>query len=275
VEGARPPRPPRPRGPGDHIGQAILRYQLGISTADIFAETTLTDLDVLPVRYLFRDYPDMPALERRALDLCAGPVLDVGCGAGSHALYLQDRLGLPVTALDRSPLSTEACRRRGVRDVVCKDIWAYTGGPYATILLLMNGAGICGTLRRLPRLLTRLGALLAPGGQILLDSGDLINLFDRDEDGAVVIPAEAPYYGEVAFTVHYEGAVDPPFPWLYVDPSTLSNVCAAHGFRCDIVLRVEDEYLARITPADPPPSLAALPFAATALLASQVYGAAG
>eukprot|EP00667_Euglena_gracilis_P018537 EG_transcript_19692 len=72
-------------------------------------------------------------------------------------------------------------------------------------------------------------------------------MFDRDEEGGVLIPGDVPYYGEVQFTVHYRGATDPPFAWLYIDPRTLSNVCYHHGFECELLVQAGEEYLARIT----------------------------
>ena len=86
----------------DLFGQAILDYQQGQYTEDLKTETSISEEDVLPLPYLFRDYAQMPLLEQQALQMARGRVLDVGCGAGSHALYLQNERGLEVTAIDLS-----------------------------------------------------------------------------------------------------------------------------------------------------------------------------
>ncbi|MBM3315487.1 methyltransferase domain-containing protein, partial [candidate division WOR-3 bacterium] len=65
-------------------------------------------------RTYFSEYRDWPGFEKRAMRLVRGRVLDVGCGAGRHALYLQSR-GFDVTGIDSSPLAARVCRRRGVR----------------------------------------------------------------------------------------------------------------------------------------------------------------
>ena len=50
----------------------------------------------------FTEYQDWSRLERRAIELVKGRILDVGCGAGRPALYLQQK-GFDVTGIDNSP----------------------------------------------------------------------------------------------------------------------------------------------------------------------------
>ncbi len=85
----------------DLLGKAMLDYQKGLYDEDIETLSSLDEIDTLPLPYLFRSFNDMPPLEQRALELCHGSILDVGCGAGSHSLYLQQK-GFEVTALDSS-----------------------------------------------------------------------------------------------------------------------------------------------------------------------------
>jgi 2-polyprenyl-3-methyl-5-hydroxy-6-metoxy-1,4-benzoquinol methylase len=51
----------------------------------------------------FSAYDDWPDYEKTAMKYTKGRVLDIGCGAGRHALFLQER-GLEVVAIDNSPL---------------------------------------------------------------------------------------------------------------------------------------------------------------------------
>ena len=137
----------------------------------------------------------MPELEVLALQQCRGSVLDVGAGAGCHALALQRR-GLQVTALDISEGAVEAMQRQGVRQVLRQDIFQLKGAAYDTLLMLMNGIGIAGTLEGLERFLEHAKTLLRPGGQILLESSDILYMYE-EEDGSVMLDRNAGYYGEV------------------------------------------------------------------------------
>ena len=124
--------------------------------------------DEIPLTTLFRSYKSMQEIERKALDMAKGRVLDVGAGSGCHSLVLQEK-GLDVTAIDISPLSVETMKERGVKNVLEQDFFTLKG-QYDTILMLMNGIGIVGTLERLPEFFKQLDKILAPGGQVLCDS---------------------------------------------------------------------------------------------------------
>ena len=236
----------------DILGEALLDYQNGNYTEDIKTILTLNgpfeDIkDTLPLPYLFRKFEGMPRLEKEALNLCRGTVLDIGCGAGSHSLHLQKK-GVQITALDASPGAIEVCKRSGVIHCVHSNITDFEGHKFDTLLLLMNGIGIAGTLERLALLFDRFKMLLNPDGQILLDSSDIIYLFDADDDGGHWLPAGDSYYGEVRFRMEYKRKSSKTFEWLYLDYNTLQEVAHAHDLNCELVSQGEHyDYLARIT----------------------------
>jgi len=66
----------------DPIGQAILDYHKTKKPFDIVVSSDLCDDDIIPIEVLFRTYNDMPELEKLAIKLCKGQVLDAGAGAG-------------------------------------------------------------------------------------------------------------------------------------------------------------------------------------------------
>ena len=229
----------------DLFGQALLDYQNGNYTEDLITSTSISEEDILPIPYLFRIYAEMPKLEQKALDLAKGKVLDIGCGAGSHSLYLQDK-GLDVKAIDISKGAIEVCKQRGIKQCEVKNILDETE-TFDTILLLMNGTGVFEDLENTPRYLLHLKQLLKPNGQILIDSSDIKYMFE-DEDGGYWIDSNANYYGELDYNVSYKNEDETPFKMLYLDFETLKSACESVGLQCELILKGEHyDYLARLT----------------------------
>lgn len=231
----------------DLFGKAILDFQTNNSPEDIITETSISEEDKMSVAYLFRTYQEMPKIEQRALRLAKGKTLDVGCGAGSHTLYLQNERNLEVKAIDISANAIKACQLRGIKSAKNQDIMTIEHEKFDTILLMMNGAGMCGNLKSLPKFLQKLKTLLNENGQILLDSSDIIYMFDQDEDGGKWIPSKNEYYGELIFNITYKGKKEKPFNWMYIDYNTLQNVAVANGLKSELILEGEHyDYLARL-----------------------------
>ncbi|WP_312768437.1 class I SAM-dependent methyltransferase [Epilithonimonas sp.] len=229
----------------DLMGRAIWDFYHNDDPKDLQTETSISELDELPVDYLFRDFDEMNKIEQKALKLANGKVLDIGSGAGSHSIYLQNDRGLEVTALDISPKSIEVCKLRGVKNAVAENMLHFSDETFDTILLLMNGTGIFQSLNVIDIYLQKLNSLLNPKGQILIDSTDILYMFDEDEDGGYYIPADG-YYGELDYIVHYKDESEEPIKWLYLDFNTFKNAAEHNGFKIEKVLQDEDSYLARL-----------------------------
>lgn len=228
------------------MGRAIADYYKDGKAARLRVFSPMFDEDEIPVATLFRRLDEMPAIEREALNLATGHILDVGAGAGCHAMALQN-MGKQVTAIDISPLAVETMGRRGVKEVREQDFFTLDGPGYDTILILMNGIGIVGMLSRMPAFFMQLDKLLAPGGQLLCDSSDICYVFE-DEDGFIDLTGIDGYYGELTYQMQYRSVKGEPFPWLFIDAETLREQAARHGFDVEVVLTGEHyDYLARIT----------------------------
>ena len=229
----------------DPMGRAIADYFKTQKASKLRVFSPMFEEDEIPLTTLFRNYESMPEIERKALDLAKGRVLDVGAGAGCHSLVLQEK-GMDVTAIDISPLSVETMKKRGVKKVLEQDFFTLEG-QYDTILMLMNGIGIVGTLERLPEFFKQLDKILAPGDQVLCDSSDISYVFE-DEEGMIDIPNEMNYYGEHSFRMQYKDTIGEPFNWLYIDADTLKEKAGRYGYSVEVVAEGEHfDYLARLT----------------------------
>lgn len=224
----------------DLFGSAMLDYQNGLNTEDLITATSISEEDILPISYLFRSYDEMPILEQKALDLCTGKVLDVGCGAGSHSLYLKQK-GLTVKSIDISPKAIEVCKRRGLTNVACLDI-INEEEKFDTIILLMNGSGVFRSLSQTPYFLNHLKNLLTTFGQILIDSSDISYMYEDHLD----VNELSHYYGELDYYITYKGASE-VFPWMYLDYDNLNAIAKEVGLKCELVLQGEHyDFLAKL-----------------------------
>ncbi|MFC1715752.1 class I SAM-dependent methyltransferase [Candidatus Poribacteria bacterium] len=205
----------------------------------------------MPISTFFREPADFSSMERTAIDLCQGYVLDVGAGAGADGLALQEE-GLPVCAIDISPEACEIMKTRGVKEVYCTDIYDFRGGPFDTMLMLCHGLGLLEDLSGLDRFLEYAHGLLKPGGQIVCDSLDVrytsnplhLAYHQANRDAGR-------YFGEMRMQMEYKGKKWPLWKWLHVDPETLSDHAQKKGWSCKILLQEDSgDYLARLISID-------------------------
>lgn len=230
----------------DPMGAAIADYFNHHKANRLQVFSSQFDEDEIPVRQLFRNAQTMPLLERTALQLANGSILDVGAGSGCHAIALQE-MGKEVCAIDISPLSVEVMKQRGVTNARLINLFdEQFVDTFDTILMLMNGSGIIGRLENMPAFFRRMKMLLRPGGCILMDSSDLRYLFE-DEDGSFEIDLAGDYYGEIDFRMQYKDIKGDSFDWLYIDFQTLSLYAAEYGFKAELVKEGKHyDYLAKL-----------------------------
>jgi SAM-dependent methyltransferase len=223
----------------DVLGQAIFDHYHKLKPATLWIHNQYGPKEEMPVDTFFRDVDDMPDLELFAINECKGKVLDIGAGAGSHALFLQDR-NVDVTAIDISPLAVQVMQGRGVKKAFEADIYTYHPGKFDTLLLLMNGIGLAGDLDGLKKLLMHFKSLLNTDGQILFDTSDINYLYEGK------LPLDK-YYGEIAYQYQYKQLKTDWFKWLYIDKQTLTKTAAEVGFSVEVLVEDEyDQYLIRL-----------------------------
>lgn len=224
----------------DVLGQALYDYYTKASWGKLWIHNKYGLKEEMPVGVYFRKETDLPALESLALSNCRGKVLDIGAGAGSHTLLLQQK-GLEATALEISPKATEVMKMRGVKLIVLKDIFKFENTGFDTLLLLMNGIGLTGNTARLITFLQHAKKLLNVGGQLIFDSSDVAYLYEGK------LPQTKNYYGEIEYQYQYKNQKTDWFTWLYIDKITLTQIAKKEGWETEILFEDEfDQYLARL-----------------------------
>lgn len=227
---------------GDPWGAAINDYLLGNKKAKITVESNIAEDDSIPVSYLFRKFHEMPDLEQKALLIANGNILDIGAGVGSHSLYLQEK-GMNITALEQSMKACKVMKKRGIEQVIESDFYAFTSTQkYDTILMMMNGIGIMGTVSNATNFFNHIRLLLSPSGQFIFDSSDISYLFDDKND------MQPDYFGEISYQLKYKNVIGEKFNWLFIDEKMAKTITEANGGNFELLAKGKHhEYLARIT----------------------------
>ena len=234
----------------DPMGAAIYDYFKNGCSDTLVVHSPMFEDDEIPVETLFRDFDEMPELEKIALEMARGMILDVGAAAGCHSLALK-KMGKKSTAIDISPLSICVMKDRGIDAHEVNFYDQSFKDRFDTILMLMNGTGIIGSLDNIQAFFTRLRAMLNPGGCVLIDSSDLRYLFE-EEDGSLMIDLSDDYYGQLEYQMEYKGILGEPFDWLYLDFETLAFYAEENGFTAKLVAKGDHyDYLAVLRPDFP------------------------
>ncbi|MFA8450163.1 MAG: class I SAM-dependent methyltransferase [Bacteroidales bacterium] len=229
----------------DPLGAAAYKYWSSKEECFIDVHSDLCEMDHIPASYLFREFKEMPKIEKKALKQCKGKILDIGAGVGSHSLYLQNK-GLDITALEISPFCVDIMKDRGIDNIVFGDFNEIKVEKYDTLLLLMNGIGICGQINNLALFLTRCKQFLNDGGELLLDSSDLSYMYEGEDEA--FMPSH--YIGEVRYTMGFEDVTGPAFDWLFIDFDKLKEEAVKCGFTCEKIINGPHyDYLARLKAA--------------------------
>jgi SAM-dependent methyltransferase len=219
----------------DVYGKALLDYQSGLHDRVIAIRRDDGFVDDHGADLYFEPLP-FPQ-EAEALKRATGPVLDVGCGAGRHLLWLQGQ-GFETFGVDNSPGAIETCRLRGCQQVMLHDIMSDGGGlprdTFGTALLFGNNIGIGGTPEGIVRLLVNIGHLMRADGVILLTSldvaktDDAMHLAYHRRNRLAGRPA-----GEIRIRLEYDGLLGDWHTWLHPQPDELRLWAEDAGWRVD------------------------------------------
>ncbi|OEK03388.1 methyltransferase [Roseivirga sp. 4D4] len=224
----------------DPYGTALIDFIKKDEVPPLILHNSYGEPEEMPLWYFFREYDEMPELEKMALSICEGHVLDIGAGTGSHAICLQ-QLGYEVTAIDINQQAVDIMQESKVKEARRVDFFDIEDGQYDTLICLMNGIGFIGKIDRLEAFLKQADKLLKPDGQIVLDSSDVKYLYENE-----VVPKDR-YYGEVSFQYEYKGSKGEWFDWVYFDKDTLATKAYELGWYVYFLHSDENgQYLARL-----------------------------
>jgi SAM-dependent methyltransferase len=217
---------------GDAFGLDLLEYLNGEQAIEVI-EREDGYIDTLPIADYFTEFKKWPSIERKAIRYATGHVLDIGCGAGRHSLYLQ-RKGLIVTGIDASPGAVSVCRRRGVKDarnVRIEQVRTLTPLIFDTVILFGHNLGLLGSKEKGRRILQLLHNMTSPEARILgttLDAGKTQNPEHRRYQRWNVERGRMP--GQIKIRVRHECIATPWFDYLFTSENELEDLLNGTGW---------------------------------------------
>ncbi len=172
-----------------------------------------------------------PRMEREAMKEVRGRVLDLGCGPGRHALYLQSK-GHAVVGLDASPTQVALARIRGVQEVYLGNVRRIPAGlgTFDTVLLLGNNLGLAGDVPHMRDFFRRLAPAIRRGGR-LVGHSQLPGTWSVDHLPYVkrnIARGRPP--GLLTLRVRYKGHVGDWFDLLLQSPEDLARIAHQSGW---------------------------------------------
>ncbi len=231
----------------DAYGRHLYEHLGGLRTAEVVERDDGYIGVSMGASAYFAEFKAWPAHQRQGMRLVRGRVLDIGCGAGRVALYLQNR-SFDVLSVDLSPLAIKVCRLRGVKNAKVLSITQVTSrlGEFDTLIMFGNNFGLFANPRRARWLLKRFHALTSPQARILAES-------KNPYDGAT--PEHRKYHrlnrkrgrmaGQLRLRVRCGLACTPWFDYLIVSPSEMRSIVRGTGWNIAQLLESRDPgYLA-------------------------------
>ncbi len=228
----------------DAYGQQLLaQFQSRTPTAEIIErDDRFVDTGSEAGLY-FRNYNQWSPFERRVIKLAAGRILDIGCGAGRHSLYLQKK-GFDVTGIDMSPGAVKVCKLRGLKKALVRpitDVDEFKPNSFDTILMLGNNFGLFGSAKQAKVLLKKLYRITSPDARIIAGTR---NPFKSDD------PNHLDYHrwnkkrgrmpGQIRIRVRFAKAVGAWFDLLFVSPKEMEAILSDTDWRVEKFIGPEE-----------------------------------
>lgn len=221
----------------DAYGQQLLaQFDAGNPTAE-FIERDDNYIDTGSEAGLyFSEYERWSPLEQQAIKRAKGRILDIGCGAGRHSLYLE-RQGFNVTAIDNSPGAIEVCKRRGLKNAMVKPIAAaseFEPDSFDTILMFGNNFGLFGDAENAKLILKKMSRITSEKAQIIAQT---LNPYQTGN------PEHLEYLefnrrrgrmpGQIKIRVRYGKIVGNWFDYLFVSPDEMREIVAGTDWQIE------------------------------------------
>ena len=232
----------------DAQGHAIYDYWKGMEVREIIErEDGYIDATEGPSQYL-SEYKDWPQHEKKAIKFARGKVLDIGSGAGRHAIYLQNK-GLDVMGIDNSPMALKVAKERGLKKTKLLSITQITSrlGQFNTITMLGHNFGLFSNFKRARWLLKRFHSITTEDARIITETLDIYqtekpeHLWYQEHNRK-----RGKMSGQMKLRVRYKEFINPWFEYLMVSKPEMEEILEGTGWKVSKYLDDGPHYIAII-----------------------------
>ncbi|MCK5038934.1 MAG: class I SAM-dependent methyltransferase [Thermoplasmata archaeon] len=217
----------------DAQGHAIYDRWKGKEVREIIErEDGYLDATDGPEQYL-SEYKDWPLHEKKAMKLAKGKVLDIGSGAGRHAIYLQNK-GLDVLGIDNSPMALKVAKERGLKKTKLLSITQITSklGKFDTITMMGHNFGLFSNFKRARWLLKRFHSITTNDALIIAET---LDIYDTDKPGHLWYQEynrkRGKMSGQLKLRVRYKKYINPWFEYLMVSKEEMEEILDGTGWK--------------------------------------------
>ena len=234
----------------DAFGQEIWAFHKGERTSEI-VERDDGYFDASPngPRMYFSEFEDWHLVDRKAMEFVKGRVLDIGCGAGRHSLYLQKK-GFDVLGIDSSPLAIKVCKLRGLKKAKIMSIEDANFKPdsFDTIIMMGGNFGLFGGFKKARRLLRKFHRMTSRNGLIIASTRDTYKTDNPDHlEYHRLNKEKGRMGGQLRIRIRFRKYVGRWFDYLIVSKKEMREILRGTGWKIKKFIDSDDsEYVAII-----------------------------
>lgn len=212
----------------DAYGKQLLAQYLGTTpTAEIIERDDNFIATGSDIGMYFTEYEEWGALEQKAIAKVHGKTLDIGCGAGRHSLYLQEK-GFDVTGIDNSPGAVKVCKMRGLKKAFVRPIEQidkFRQNSFETIIMFGNNFGLFGSRDNARSLLQKMSLITKPNAQIIAGTMNPYQTTNEDHLSYHKLNRRRGRMGgQIRLRVRYGKTVGEWLDYLFVSPDEMEEI---------------------------------------------------
>lgn len=212
----------------DAFGEALIDYH---QNGELGAEFSLhredgykDQMDAAPY---FNEFDNWESLTQEAIQEVKGSeVLDIGCGAGRHSLWLKKN-GFDVVAVDRSPSAIEVTKERGIDECLVMDMrdLELSENSFDSVLVIGNMIGAGDSIEDVKSTFEVLDSITSPNARIIADSQNPLEVKESPHDKYYSENRISGYHASITtFNVIYGDNKGPAVSLVLLSPDDIRRV---------------------------------------------------